>query len=335
MPDYIADWMKRSPAKKKPAAAPEYGFEAPTQVARPGAVTDNFMKDAPLTAGVTTPEPQRGIFVGGEPWRAAIPDSIEEAGAAGQRAADGRRAIENWNAENGGAPGPEWDRKMAGLERASKLASPDPVGDYRDFQKRTVDSAVAMGIRPPEDMDPREAFLRKQSQNGAVAPMHREAAQRELDERRSAASAEQHASAREREAEALAINDGWKQDNYGNLTNVVTKEVIRGQSQPVKLGLNEVLFDPATQKLIADNMEVVTKGGVKVKDVAAMMKDSLFMPPEQKAKYFAAFNSVMDELKGGTTSAGATTHAPTTKPEVKPKAEATKKKSRIWNPDEA
>lgn len=315
MSDYIADWMKRSPDKKKLNAGPAYEFGIP---AGPGAVADNFMNDRPLSTGVTTPSaivspPQRGVIKDGEPWMAAIPETTEEVGAAGARAVAGRRAVAGFNAEVG-APGPEWNQRMNGLERASKLAAPDPVGAYNEHLRKVRENEVRMGIRAPDSMDPREAFLRTQVANGAIAPQYRDAAKRELDDRRRSSDSAD----REREAEALAINSAWKQDNYGNLTNTVTRETIKGPSQPVKLGVNEVLIDPETQKLIADNMEVVTKSGVKIKDLASMMKDTFFMPPEQKDKYFAAFNSAMDELRGS--SAPIDTGKPVA-PEV-----------RIWQP---
>lgn len=105
--------------------------------------------------------------------------------------------------------------------------------------------------------------------------------------------------------------------------------------RPEKLAQNEKLYDPITQKLIAENMETVTKDGVKVKDLVELQRNVIFMTPQQKAAYEAMFNTVMAELKGKATPAaevvpaGVTTPAP----EKKPAATGGKMKSRDFDPN--
>ena len=192
--DYISEFEKRRKTLTDRPITQGFQRETPPVEDVPevpaGGVAENFLADRPVTNGLiqdrSKAEPivpstrRRGAFLSGMPWHPSTPTTTEEAGDTGLRASEGRRAIAEYKAE----VSPEVpSSRINSLARASSLAMPDPVGAYADFQRRSEKNAIQMGIRSPDDMNPRDMFLWKQVPNGSVAPQYRDAAGRELADR--------------------------------------------------------------------------------------------------------------------------------------------------------
>jgi len=262
-------------APTAPTATPRTALPAVGVGYVPGSATDRFMVDAPLKPMAPWPEdwsdlsprrnlpeaptPETGVFQGGERWAPKAPGAMssdEYAADVAGRAA-GRRASAGLDRDV---------RANAALsERIGRmgkvLGQPIPKKEWDDYNQRTRESAMRMGIGAPDPVDDRDMAVWAQGQMNVAGQMRR--SPQERAEARGGADryrGEQE-SARNRETQvrmADAEREGeWGVSPTGEVFNKRTGEV-RPSTAPKKPNVQVVgktvvqIQDDGTAKVLYD-----------------------------------------------------------------------------------
>ena len=225
----------------------------------PGTVTDRFMVDAPLKPMAPWPEdwsdlsprrnlpeaptPETGVFRGGQPWTPKTPGAMgtEEFEADVNRRAEGRRVAADYDRDVG-TTGP-LSKRIEAMGRV--LGQPIPKKEWDDYNQRTRESAMRMGIGAPDPENDRDMAVWAQGQTNVAGQMRR--SPQERAEARGAADRyrQEQEAARNREA-AVRIADAeregeWTTDPTGRvLYNKRTKEMtptgVAENNKPIVVG---------------------------------------------------------------------------------------------------
>ena len=221
-------------APTAPTATPRTALPAVGGGYVPGSATDRFMVDAPAkpmapwpedwsdlpTAGELPEAPQApatGVFRGGRPWTPTAPGAMgadEYAADVAGRAA-GRRASAGYDRDvRANAALSERIGKMGGA-----LGRPIPKKEWDDYNQRTRESAMRMGIGAPDPENDRDMAVWAQGQTNVAGQMRR--SPQERAEARGGADRyrQEQESARNRETQARiaeAEREGeWTTDPTG------------------------------------------------------------------------------------------------------------------------
>lgn len=267
--------MQMAPAPTAPTATPRTALPAVGGGYVPGSATDRFMVDAPAKPMAPWPEdwsdlsprrilpeaptPETGVFRGGRPWTPTAPGAMgtdEYAADVAGRAA-GRRASAGYDRDV---------RANAALsERIGKmgevLGQPIAQGKWDEYNQRTRESAMRMGIGAPDPENDRDMAVWAQGQTNVAGQMRR--SPQERAEARGGADryrVEQE-SARNRETQvrmAEAEREGeWGVSPTGEVFNKRTGDV-RPSTAPKKPNVQVVgktvvqIQDDGTAKVLYD-----------------------------------------------------------------------------------
>lgn len=287
----------------------------------PGTVTDRFMVDAPLKPMAAWPEdwsdlsPRRnlpeaptsgtGVFRGGERWAPKAPGAMgtEEFEADVNRRAEGRRVAADYDRDVG-TTGPLSKR----IEAMGKvLGQPIPKKEWDDYNQRTRESAMRMGIGAPDPENDRDMAVWAQGQMNVAGQMRR--SPQERAEARGAADRyrQEQEAARNREAAgriAEAEREGeWGVSPTGEVFNKRTGEV-RPSTAPKKPNVQVVgktvvqIQDDGTAKVLYDGSNSDEKIlGYTVDEFIEMDKNSWNFDGETRDRWSAFRDEWMAEAE--------------------------------------
>lgn len=259
-----------------PTATPRTALPAVGGGYVPGSATDRFMVDAPAkpmtpwpedwsdlpTAGElpeAPPAPTTGVFRGGRPWTPKAPGAMssdEYAADVAGRAA-GRRASAGYDRDV---------RANAALsERIGKmgeaLGRPIPKKEWDDYNQRTRENAMRMGIGAPDPENDRDMAVWAQGQTNVAGQMRRSPQERAEARGNADRYRQEQEAARNREAAgriAEAEREGeWGVSPTGEVFNKRTGEV-RPSTAPKKPNVQVVgktvvqIQDDGTAKVLYD-----------------------------------------------------------------------------------
>ena len=241
-----------------PAARPVAMVDAPVKPMEPwpqdwsDIPTADSLPEAPQA-------PATGVFRGGERWAPKAPGAMgtEEFEADVNRRAEGRRVAADYDRDVG-TTGPLSKR----IEAMGKvLGQPIPKKEWDDYNQRTRESAMRMGIGAPDPENDRDMAVWAQGQTNVAGQMRR--SPQERAEARGAADRyrQEQEAARNREAAgriAEAEREGeWGVSPTGEVFNKRTGEV-RPSTAPKKPNVQVVgktvvqIQDDGTAKVLYD-----------------------------------------------------------------------------------
>ena len=224
-----------------PAARPVAMVDAPLKPMAPW--PEDWSDLSPRRNLPEAPTPETGVFRGGERWAPKAPGAMgtEEFEADVNRRAEGRRVAADYDRDVG-TTGPLSKR----IEAMGKvLGQPIPKKEWDDYNQRTRESAMRMGIGAPDPENDRDMAVWAQGQTNVAGQMRR--SPQERAEARGAADRyrQEQEAARNREA-AVRIADAeregeWTTDPTGRvLYNKRTKEMtptgVAENNKPIVVG---------------------------------------------------------------------------------------------------
>lgn len=312
-------WASASPPSPPPSVGGGYV---------PGTVTDRFMVDAPLKPMAPWPEdwsdlsprrilpeaptPETGVFRGGERWTPTLPGAMgtEEFEADVSRRAEGRAASAGWDAD--AARGASLSKRIAGM--GSVLGRPLPEAAWDEYNRRTSDTRLRMGIGAPDpdndrDMATWAAGQADMSGKGRYSPQERAgfAANAERYDRGIAAerAAEDRAArlaAEERMAEAERAGD-WATDPTGSLLyNKRTRETVptgvERRAEPKRYIVNGAMVDAEGKEIYRapDDEQIIPGMTVQQFEHFSDPYYQAGWTPEQKADWARITRAYLSEL---------------------------------------
>lgn len=255
-PPSMAMALPQAPAARPVAMADRFMIDRMPAPAWPARADEPMLPEAPQAPAA----PTTGVFRGGQPWTPKAPGAMgtEEFEADVNRRAEGRRVAADYDRDVG-TTGPLSKR----IEAMGKvLGQPIPKKEWDDYNQRTRESAMRMGIGAPDPENDRDMAVWAQGQTNVAGQMRR--SPQERAEARGAADRyrQEQEAARNREAQvriADAEREGeWTTDPTGRvLYNKRTKEmtptgvaenykpILVGKTvvQPQEDGTAKVLYD--------------------------------------------------------------------------------------------
>lgn len=314
--------MAMAPEPPPPAAMSRTAQPAVGGGYVPGTVTDRFMVDAPVKPMAAWPEdwsdlspmrnlpeapqaPTTGVFRGGQPWTPKAPGAMSSdeyaADVAGR--AEGRRVAADYDRDVG-TTGPLSKR----IEAMGKvLGQPIPKKEWDDYNQRTRESAMRMGIGAPDPENDRDMAVWAQGQTNVAGQMRR--SPQERAEARGGADRyrQEQEAARNREAAgriAEAEREGeWGVSPTGEVFNKRTGEV-RPSTAPKKPNVQVVgktvvqIQDDGTAKVLYDGSNSDEKIlGYTVDEFIEMDKNSWNFDGETRDRWSAFRDEWMAEAE--------------------------------------
>jgi len=251
------------------------------------------------------PTPETGVFRGGERWTPKTPGAMgtEEFEADVNRRAEGRRVAADYDRDVG-TTGPLSKR----IEAMGKvLGQPIPKKEWDDYNQRTRESAMRMGIGAPDPENDRDMAVWAQGQTNVAGQMRR--SPQERAEARGGADRyrQEQEAARNREAAgriAEAEREGeWGVSPTGEVFNKRTGEV-RPSTAPKKPNVQVVgktvvqIQDDGTAKVLYDGSNSDEKIlGYTVDEFIEMDKNSWNFDGETRDRWSAFRDEWMAEAE--------------------------------------
>jgi len=300
-PPSMAMALPQAPAARPVAMADRFMIDRMPAPAWPARADEPMLPEAPQAPAA----PTTGVFRGGQPWTPKTPGAMgtEEFEADVNRRAEGRRVAADYDRDVG-TTGPLSKR----IEAMGKvLGQPIPKKEWDDYNQRTRESAMRMGIGAPDPENDRDMAVWAQGQTNVAGQMRR--SPQERAEARGGADryrVEQE-SARNREAAgriAEAEREGeWGVSPTGEVFNKRTGEV-RPSTAPKKPNVQVVgktvvqIQDDGTAKVLYDGSNSDEKIlGYTVDEFIEMDKNSWNFDGETRDRWSAFRDEWMAEAE--------------------------------------
>ena len=300
-PPSMATALPQAPAARPVAMADRFMIDRMPAPAWPARADEPMLPEAPQAPAA----PTTGVFRGGQPWTPKTPGAMgtEEFEADVNRRAEGRRVAADYDRDVG-TTGPLSKR----IEAMGKvLGQPIPKKEWDDYNQRTRESAMRMGIGAPDPENDRDMAVWAQGQTNVAGQMRR--SPQERAEARGGADryrVEQE-SARNREAAgriAEAEREGeWGVSPTGEVFNKRTGEV-RPSTAPKKPNVQVVgktvvqIQDDGTAKVLYDGSNSDEKIlGYTVDEFIEMDKNSWNFDGETRDRWSAFRDEWMAEAE--------------------------------------
>jgi hypothetical protein len=255
-PPSMAMALPQAPAARPVAMADRFMIDRMPAPAWPARADEPMLPEAPQAPAA----PTTGVFLGGQPWTPKAPGAMSsdeyEAYVAGRAA--GRRASAGLDRDV---------RANAALsERIGKmgeaLGQPIPKKEWDDYNQRTRENAMRMGIGAPDPENDRDMAVWAQGQTNVAGQMRRSPQERAEARGNADRYRQEQEAARNREAQvriAEAEREGeWTTDPTGRvLYNKRTKEMtptgVAENNKPIVVGKTVVqIQDDGTAKVLYD-----------------------------------------------------------------------------------
>jgi len=300
-PPSMAMALPQAPAARPVAMAARFmtaRMPAPTWPAR---ADEPMLPEAPQAPAA----PTTGVFRGGQPWTPKTPGAMgtEEFEADVNRRAEGRRVAADYDRDVG-TTGPLSKR----IEAMGKvLGQPIPKKEWDDYNQRTRESAMRMGIGAPDPENDRDMAVWAQGQTNVAGQMRRSPQERAearggADRYRQEQEAARNREAAGRIAEAERGGEGGVSPT-GEVFNKRTGEV-RPSTAPKKPNVQVVgktvvqIQDDGTAKVLYDGSNSDEKIlGYTVDEFIEMDKNSWNFDGETRDRWSAFRDEWMAEAE--------------------------------------
>jgi len=297
-PPSMAMALPQAPAARPVAMADRFMIDRMPAPAWPARADEPMLPEAPQA-------PTTGVFRGGQPWTPKAPGAMSSdeyaADVAGR--AEGRRVAADYDRDVG-TTGPLSKR----IEAMGKvLGQPIPKKEWDDYNQRTRESAMRMGIGAPDPENDRDMAVWAQGQTNVAGQMRR--SPQERAEARGGADRyrQEQEAARNREAAgriAEAEREGeWGGSPTGEVFNKRTGEV-RPSTAPKKPNVQVVgktvvqIQDDGTAKVLYDGSNSDEKIlGYTVDEFIEMDKNSWNFDGETRDRWSAFRDEWMAEAE--------------------------------------
>ena len=300
-PPSMAMALPQAPAARPVAMADRFMIDRMPAPAWPARADEPMLPEAPQAPAA----PTTGVFRGGQPWTPKTPGAMgtEEFEADVNRRAEGRRVAADYDRDVG-TTGPLSKR----IEAMGKvLGQPIPKKEWDDYNQRTRESAMRMGIGAPDPENDRDMAVWAQGQTNVAGQMRR--SPQERAEARGGADRyrQEQEAARNREAAgriAEAEREGeWGVSPTGEVFNKRTGEV-RPSTAPKKPNVQVVgktvvqIQDDGTAKVLYDGSNSDEKIlGYTVDEFIEMDKNSWNFDGETRDRWSAFRDEWMAEAE--------------------------------------
>ena len=300
-PPSMATALPQAPAARPVAMADRFMIDRMPAPAWPARADEPMLPEAPQAPAA----PTTGVFRGGQPWTPKTPGAMgtEEFEADVNRRAEGRRVAADYDRDVG-TTGPLSKR----IEAMGKvLGQPIPKKEWDDYNQRTRESAMRMGIGAPDPENDRDMAVWAQGQTNVAGQMRR--SPQERAEARGGADRyrQEQEAARNREAAgriAEAEREGeWGVSPTGEVFNKRTGEV-RPSTAPKKPNVQVVgktvvqIQDDGTAKVLYDGSNSDEKIlGYTVDEFIEMDKNSWNFDGETRDRWSAFRDEWMAEAE--------------------------------------
>jgi len=300
-PPSMAMALPQAPAARPVAMADRFMIDRMPAPAWPARADEPMLPEAPQAPAA----PTTGVFRGGQPWAPKAPGAMSSdeyaADVAGR--AEGRRVAADYDRDVG-TTGPLSKR----IEAMGKvLGQPIPKKEWDDYNQRTRESAMRMGIGAPDPENDRDMAVWAQGQTNVAGQMRR--SPQERAEARGGADRyrQEQEAARNREAAgriAEAEREGeWGVSPTGEVFNKRTGEV-RPSTAPKKPNVQVVgktvvqIQDDGTAKVLYDGSNSDEKIlGYTVDEFIEMDKNSWNFDGETRDRWSAFRDEWMAEAE--------------------------------------
>ena len=298
-PPSMAMALPQAPAARPVAMADRYMIDRMPAPTWPARADEPMLPEAPQA-------PTTGVFRGGQPWTPKAPGAMspdEYAAHVAGRAA-GRRASAGLDRDV---------RANAALsERIGKmgeaLGQPIPKKEWDDYNQRTRENAMRMGIGAPDPENDRDMAVWAQGQMNVAGQMRRSPQERAEARGNADRYRQEQEAARNREAAgriAEAEREGeWTTDPTGRvLYNKRTKEMtptgVAENNKPIVVGKTVVqIQDDGTAKVLYDGSNSDEKIlGYTVDEFIEMDKNSWNFDGETRDRWSAFRDEWMAEAE--------------------------------------
>jgi len=300
-PPSMAMALPQAPAARPVAMADRFMIDRMPAPAWPARADEPMLPEAPQAPAA----PTTGVFRGGQPWAPKAPGAMSSdeyaADVAGR--AEGRRVAADYDRDVG-TTGPLSKR----IEAMGKvLGQPIPKKEWDDYNQRTRESAMRMGIGAPDPENDRDMAVWAQGQTNVAGQMRR--SPQERAEARGGADRyrQEQEAARNRETQvrmADAEREGeWGVSPTGEVFNKRTGEV-RPSTAPKKPNVQVVgktvvqIQDDGTAKVLYDGSNSDEKIlGYTVDEFIEMDKNSWNFDGETRDRWSAFRDEWMAEAE--------------------------------------